>query len=270
MSIKTTITKYATKALTTVSEHSPEILIGVGVIGVVATAVLAVKATPKAMSDIDEARREKKNSLPEDATAEECALTTTEIVKASWKNYVPAAISAGASIASIISARNIQVRKFSALGAAYQATVLALDDKSKYAERLESALGKKKTGDIKAEHAQSKVNERKASFDPRMVNGLISEEQIFLDDNTGQFFKSTRAKVERVMNEMNSKLRAEMYIQENELITSLGERPIGGGDLKGWNINDSGIDWDIRSTFLDEDKALTCALLIYDPAIEII
>lgn len=270
MSIKKTAAKYAAKALSVVTEHSPEILVGVGVIGVVATAVLAVKATPKALSDIDEARREKKNSLPEEATAEECALTTTEIVKASWKNYVPAAISAGASIASIIGARNIQVRKLSALGAAYQATVLALDDKSKYVEKLETALGKKKTEDVRAEHAQTRVEERKPAFDPRLANGLMSEEQIFLDDNTGQFFKSTRAKVERVMNEMNQKLRGEMYIQENELITSLGERPIGGGDLKGWNINDSGIEWDIRSTFLDEDKALTCALLIYDPAIEVI
>ena len=48
--------KNALKSIqTTVSKHSPEILTGIGIAGMITTTVLAVRATPKALVLIEEA-----------------------------------------------------------------------------------------------------------------------------------------------------------------------------------------------------------------------
>ncbi len=71
----------ALKALQkTVKKHSPEILTGIGIAGMTAAAVMAVKATPKALRMVDEKEiRDGKR------------LTTGEIVKTTWKCYIPPA-----------------------------------------------------------------------------------------------------------------------------------------------------------------------------------
>ena len=51
----------ATKA--SLKKHSPEILTGIGIAGMITSTVLAVKATPKAMARVEEAREEKGEDL---------------------------------------------------------------------------------------------------------------------------------------------------------------------------------------------------------------
>lgn len=67
-----------------VSKYGPEIAVGVGIAGMITTTVLAVKATPKALKLIDEAKKEKAEEAVE--------LKPTEMVKVAWKPYVPAMI----------------------------------------------------------------------------------------------------------------------------------------------------------------------------------
>ena len=55
-------------------KHSPEILTGVGIAGMITTTVLAVRATPKAMMLIDKKEYEEQREL-----------TKLETVKAAWK-----------------------------------------------------------------------------------------------------------------------------------------------------------------------------------------
>lgn len=73
-------------------KHSPEILTGIGVAGMVATTIMAVKATPKAILLINEKEVELR--------AEK--LTKKEVVQTVWKCYIPAAVTGVASIACII------------------------------------------------------------------------------------------------------------------------------------------------------------------------
>ena len=44
---------------TGLSKHSPEILTGIGITGMITTVVLAVKATPKAINLIEEKKKDK-------------------------------------------------------------------------------------------------------------------------------------------------------------------------------------------------------------------
>ena len=57
---KSTVARLIKSAQTTLSKHSPEILTGIGIAGMVTTVVLAVKATPKALQLIEEKKRLKK------------------------------------------------------------------------------------------------------------------------------------------------------------------------------------------------------------------
>ena len=84
----------ALKALQkTVKKHSPEILTGIGIAGMTAAAVMAVKATPKALRMVDEKEiRDGKR------------LTTGEIVKTTWKCYIPPVVAGVCSAACIIGA----------------------------------------------------------------------------------------------------------------------------------------------------------------------
>ena len=52
-------------------ERSPEILVGIGIVGMIGAAIMAVKATPKALEQIKETERETKESLtPKDTFKE--------------------------------------------------------------------------------------------------------------------------------------------------------------------------------------------------------
>ena len=74
------LTNFFKSTRTFLGKHSPEILTGIGVTGMITTTVLAVKSTPKALILIEE----KKKELGTDK------LTTIEVVKAAWKPYIPA------------------------------------------------------------------------------------------------------------------------------------------------------------------------------------
>src|SRR5450756_64940 len=107
--------------------NSPTILSGMAVAGVVGTVVLAVKATPKATVSVSEAEISKNVWTEAQADAhtkgipvdDYVPLTSKEIVQATWKLYLPAAISGTATIACIIGANQIGLRRNAALLGAY-------------------------------------------------------------------------------------------------------------------------------------------------------
>ena len=73
--------KFASKAARKLKRNIPVILSVLSVVGLAATTVLAIKATPKAME-----------LIKDEKTAKGDDLTTLETIKAAWKPYVPTAI----------------------------------------------------------------------------------------------------------------------------------------------------------------------------------
>ena len=121
----------ALKALQkTVKKHSPEILTGIGIAGMTAAAVMAVKATPKALRMVDEKEiRDGKR------------LTTGEIVKTTWKCYIPPVVTGVCSAACIIGASSISARRNAALVTAYTISETALKE---YRDKAVEVVGVKK------------------------------------------------------------------------------------------------------------------------------
>ena len=106
---KEAISKFARDVRTSLSRHSPAILMGIGIAGMVTTTVVAVKATPKALRLIEE----KKQELDVES------LTPVETVKAAWKCYIPAAVTGAVSIACLIGSNSVNTKRNAALATAY-------------------------------------------------------------------------------------------------------------------------------------------------------
>jgi hypothetical protein len=131
---------------TFLKRNSSTILTTIGAIGVVATAVIAVKDTPKALRILDEAEQEKGEEL-----------TVKEKIVTAGPVYIPAIAVGISTIACIFGANTLNKRNQAALMSAY-----ALLDKS-YKDY------KRKVSDIYGEDADKKIIEEvaKEELEPR-------------------------------------------------------------------------------------------------------
>lgn len=131
---------------TFLKRHSSTILTTIGAIGVVATAVIAVKDTPKALRILDEAEQEKGEEL-----------TVKEKIVTAGPVYIPAIAVGISTIACIFGANTLNKRNQAALMSAY-----ALLDQS-YKDY------KRKVSDIYGEDADKKIIEEvaKEELEPR-------------------------------------------------------------------------------------------------------
>ena len=130
-------------------KHSPEILVTAGVVGTVATTVMACKATTKAgdildefnsnMDDINKVVEMGKEEYTEDVMKKDIAIVYVQTGVKFAKLYAPSVVLGALSIASILSGHNILRKRNVALAAAY-ATI----DKSfkEYRGRVVERFGK--------------------------------------------------------------------------------------------------------------------------------
>ena len=128
---KNTITAAMRSMRTAVKKHSPEILTGIGIAGMITTTVMAVRATPKALILIEE----KKDELEVDE------LTPKETIQAAWTCYIPAAAIGTVSVACLIGASSVNMRRRAALATAYTLSESALKE---YQEKVVETIGEKK------------------------------------------------------------------------------------------------------------------------------
>ncbi len=118
---------------TTMIKHSPEILTGIGIAGMITTTVMAVRATPKAIELIEKEKDRQNRELlkkAEENGHDTCnyieRLKPIDIIKTTWKCYIPAAIIGGLSIACLIGANSVNARRNAALATAYTLSESAL------------------------------------------------------------------------------------------------------------------------------------------------
>lgn len=220
------------------SKNSPAILTGIGIAGMVGTTVMAVKATPKAVKLIEAKKAE----------LEEEKLHPIDVVKATWKCYIPAAVTGVASVACLIGACSINARRNAALITAYNLSKTALDE---YKEKVIETIGEKKEKDIKDKIAQDRIDK-----DPVSNHEVIITERgntLCYDAVFGRYFRSDRDIIERAINKINREIVAgDMYASLNDFYNEVGLPPIKIGDDLGWNLDDGRINIDY-SSHLAED-----------------
>lgn len=223
---------------TTLTKYSPEILTGIGVAGLLTTTVLAVKATPKALMLIEDAEYEKGEPL-----------TATEKVKAAWKPYVPAAVTAVASTACIVGASTVNAKRNAALATAFTLSETAMKE---YQAKVVETIGEKKEQVVRDAVAKERIER-----DPVVNHEVIITEKgntLCYDVVSGRYFKSDIDKIKKAVNDLNARMLSEMYISLNEFYWEVGLETTALGDQLGWNINEGLIDVKFSSQIAKNDE----------------
>lgn len=212
---------------TSISKHSPEILTGIGIAGMITTTVLAVKATPKAL-DLIEDKKEELDAHKEDK------LSPVEVVKTTWKCYIPAAATGAMSVACLIGASSVNARRNAALATAYNLSATAL---SEYKEKVIETVGEKKEQLIRNKVAEDRVNKEPVNQSAIVVSGNGTTR--CFDAITKRRFISDIDTIKRIVNELNARMiDGEDYISLNDFYYELGLDGVSIGDDLGWSTRD--------------------------------
>lgn len=231
-----------------VTRHSPEILMGIGIAGMVTTTVLAVKATPKALRLLEETQRES-----------ESRLTGADKVKVCWKCYVPAAVTGVVSVSCLIGASSVNNRRNAALATAYKLSETALTE---YRDKVVETIGEKKEQLVREKVAEEHIKKNPVSKNEVLITQ--KGDTLCYDSISGRYFKSDIDKIKKTVNDLNRRMLNDMYISLNEFYYELDLDGIGVGDDLGWNIDNGFIDIDFGSQLADDGTP--CVVINYSVA----
>lgn len=240
------LTNFFKSTRTFLGKHSPEILTGIGVTGMITTTVLAVKNTPKALMLIEE----KKKDLDTDE------LTVIEVIKTAWKPYIPALALGITSISCIIGASAVNAKRNAALATAYAISERTL---VRYRDKIIDTIGEKKEKEVREKIAQDEVDKNKVSN-----NGVIVTSKgntLCRDAISGRYFRSDIDKIKKIVNELNRQMIYQNYISLNDFYYELGLDSVKNGSVLGWNLDSGLIELDFSTCLAENDEP--CVVIDY-------
>ena len=218
------LSNFARNVRMSLSKHSPEILLGFGIAGMITTTVLAVKATPKATQLIEE----KKEELDVEQ------LTPIETVKTTWKCYIPAAITGATSVAFLIGSHSVNARRHAALATAYKLSETAL---SEYKEKVVETIGERKERSIRDKISADQVKNNPISKTEVFVTG--KGKTLCFDPLSHRYFYSDIEKIKRAENNLNKEIITDPFDAGrtlNDFYEELGIPTTATGDSLGWKL----------------------------------
>ena len=217
--------------------HSPEILTGIGIAGMITTVILAVKVTPKALILIEEEKKER----------EADKLTPAETVKTAGLCYLPAAITGGMSVLCLIGANSVNLRRNAALATAYTLSESALKE---YRDKVIETIGEKKEQSVRDSIAKDRLEKNPV----KNCEVIITERgnTLCYDMFSGRYFKSDMDRLKKAQNELNRQMIDDMYVSLNDFYYEIGLNNTSMGDNLGWNIDKDLVDLQFSSQ-LSED-----------------
>lgn len=200
-------------------QNSSTILTCVGAAGVIATTVTAVKATPKALALLDQAKEEKVEEL-----------TTFEKVKIAGPAYIPTVIIGVSTLACIFGANILNQRNQASLMSAYALLDRGFKD---YRKKVEDLYGEEAGGLVRAGIAKDKYDEEYADTPVQLEDG----KRLYYDYYSDRYFETTPFAVQRAEYEINRTLMMDDGVYLNEWYTLLDLEPLEHGNDFGWNTS---------------------------------
>lgn len=236
-------------------KHSPEILTGIGVTGMITTTVLAVKATPKAIELIDD----KKDALSREYGTRVEELSYKEIITVAWKPYIPSVLIGIASISCIIGASAVNAKRNAALATAYTISERAL---VRYRDKVIDTIGEKKEKEIREKISQDQVDKNPVS--KTQVYITQKGNTLCRDEISGRYFRSDLDQIRKIVNELNRDMTFQDYISLEEFYNKLGLEPTKNSAYLGWNLADGLIELNFDTCLADNDEP--CIVIDYNIA----
>lgn len=236
-------------------KHSPELLLGLGVVSIIGSVILAAKAGQKHSQVAEENLKEllsfavKDNETQHRSDEEE----KKELLIIKFRSagrwvrlYGPAALTCTAGIVSIFGSHGVMQKRVTALGAAYG---VLLEGFNNYRERVREDLGDESdhrylTGIHEEEVEETTVLKNgkvKTKKVKKNVQDDLSQYAFFFDDYANEFVpgdpRANRFMLETQQSYWNEQLRAKGHVFLNQVLESLGIDPVPEGQLVGWVYN---------------------------------
>ena len=250
-------------------KYSPEILVVSGVIGGVASAVLACKETSKVSDILTDAKEqidaikhvvENNENYSDEDGKKALTLTYAKTGLQIAKNYAPAIALGTLSITSILAGHNILRKRYVATAAAY--TILDRnfkDYRSRVIDRFGEQLDKELRYNIKAKDietivtnedgTETIVKETVNEIDPATVGDysrFFDERCLGYEKNNPEYNLMT---IKRVESYANDQLQAKGHIFLNEVYDMLGMSRTPVGAVAGWIYDPENKDIDSYVSF---------------------
>lgn len=267
-----------------IKKHSPEILLVTGVVGTVASAVMACKATTKASAILEETKS-KVDTIHEVASNPEFADNYTEedmkkdltITYAQTglefvKLYGPSVLLGAASIGCIFASHNILNKRNLALAAAYATEQLGFKEyRGRVVDRFGKELDRELKYNIKAKEVEETVTNEDGTetIVTKTVNvadpNLVSDYARFFDESCIGWTKDPELNLtflKQVQAMANDKLQREGVVYLNEVYAMLGIDKTKAGQVVGWvydtsehPVGDNFIDFGIYDINRERNRA---------------
>ena len=219
---------------------SPTILTILGAVGVIATTIAAVKATPKAVEKIKADSRENHDGDP-------YGYTKKEAVESSWRFYIPAAAFGLSTIACIFGANTLNKKQQAAITSAYMLL------NNTYKELVKN-------------HVDGTV--RKAVVEEKLERNDISpssEYALFYEFNHGEFFERDLAQVLSAEYKLNQKFISEGYVTLNDFYELIDLPKSDAGEALGW-IHDHTYPYiDFIHELVELEDGMECYIICLSP-----
>jgi len=236
-------------------KNSPEILLAIGVVGVVGGTILACKATLKAeeilikskdtLEKIDRAKKlsekDDKIDYSEDEAKKDTAIVYVQTSVQLLKEYAPAIAITAISIALILQSHNLLTKRNAALVAAYKLVDAGFKEYRKrvleeYGEEVDQKLrfGQR---EIEAIEVNSKGKEKKIVKKVLGTNDISPYSFVFSDQTSTQFKRNYDMNLfvlKSAQHYANDILRVRGHIFLNEILDNLGMERTRAGAVVGW------------------------------------
>ena len=220
-----------------VVNNSPAIMSAMAVTGVISTTVLAVRATPQALRNVEYERELRESSwvdrfrTDKDQYADEPVdeLRILDYVKLTWRDYIPAAAVGLSTISLIVGAQAVNTRRNAALMTVYSLTENAFKD---YKDNVIETLGEKKNQLVNDNVAKKRVEKNP----PKDADILVDDEGKILcyESLSGRYFKSDKETIRKAQNDVNKILIDNVYVSLNDFYEMLGMSSNALGEEVGW------------------------------------
>ena len=256
--------KIITQSKIRLKHGSPTILTCLGAIGVVATSVLAIQATPQAVRKI-----RADSCINHDGDPD--AYTKTEAFQSAWLCYIQASLVGMSTIACIFGANILNKHQQSTITSAYALLSNTYQDYERKTKEIFGEEGHQKIIDaIAAERADDVYisspgicGSDSLSFSERNPEDV----RLFYDSFAERYFESTIPQVLEAEYHLNRNWALGREICVNDLYDFLGIDKIPGGEALGWFYEDgiSWIDFNHHKTVLNDGLEVYVIDIEYPP-----
>lgn len=230
---------------------------------VVLPSVMSVKATPKVMELLDEAKEEKGEEL-----------TKWEKVKIGTKPYSPSILTDTATIACIFGSQILNKRQQASLASAYAIVDQSFKDyKNKVKELYGEETHQEIVNSIAIEKAEDVYihSECLCTNCDLSVEGNIGEPKMFYDEYSNRYFEATIEQVMAAEYHLNRNYILRGCAVLNELYEFLGLSTTDYGSVVGWAPLDEGmywIDFNHRKVVLEDGMEVYILEMPFGPTVD--